>query len=112
MAHVRSEVARRACDFFDLSVFSTRQPDVFNLHHKTVILSEALRRSLANKGLYSAESKDPGDACWQMLLGAFRPQTTPEDKKVTNSEDMYGAAPTTLGFMGIDFPALRALTTR
>ncbi|MEA2540588.1 MAG: hypothetical protein QOH35_1954 [Acidobacteriaceae bacterium] len=36
----------------------------------------------------------------------------PEDKKVTNSEDMYGAAPTTPGFMGIDFPALRALTTR
>src|SRR3984885_8813802 len=46
-----------------------------------VILSEALRRPIANRGLYSAESKDPGDACWQMLLGAFRPQTTPEDKK-------------------------------
>src|SRR6266700_960659 len=74
-------VILRACDFFDLSVFLTPQPDVFNLHHKTVILSEALRRSIANKGLYSAESKDPGDACWQMLLGAFRPQTTPEDKK-------------------------------
>ena len=53
---------------------------------KTVILSEARRRSIVNRGLYSAESKDPGDACWQMLLGAFRPQTTPEDKKVTNSE--------------------------
>ena len=33
-----------------------------------------------------ARIKDPGDACWQMLLGAFRPQTTTEDKKVTNSE--------------------------
>jgi hypothetical protein len=53
---------------------------------KAVILSEAPHRSIANRGLYSAESKDPGDACWQMLLGAFRPQTTPEDKKVTNSE--------------------------
>jgi hypothetical protein len=40
----------------------------------------------SNRGLYGAESKDPGDACWQMLLGPFRPQTTTEDKKVTNSE--------------------------
>ena len=29
---------------------------------------------------FSAESKDPGDACRQILLGAFRPQTTTEDK--------------------------------
>src|SRR5580704_11483572 len=36
--------------------------------------------------LYGAESKDPGDVCWQMLLGAFRPQTTTEDKKITTSE--------------------------
>jgi hypothetical protein len=47
---------------------------------KAVILSEALRRSIAHRELYGAESKDPGDACWQMLLGAFRPQTTTEDK--------------------------------
>jgi hypothetical protein len=53
---------------------------------KAVILSEALRRSIANRGLYGAESKDPGDAYWQMLLGAFRPQTSTEDKKVTNPE--------------------------
>jgi hypothetical protein len=38
--------------------------------------------SIANRGLYRAESKDPGDTCWWMLLGAFRPQTTTEDKKV------------------------------
>jgi hypothetical protein len=58
--------------------------------HKIVILSEALRRSIVNRGLHSAESKDPGDACWQMLLGAFRPQTTPEDKKSqTLSEAPY-----------------------
>src|SRR5882757_1017207 len=74
-------VILRACDFVDLSVFLHTQPDVFNLVHKAVILSEALRRSIANRGLYSAESKDPGDACWQILLGAFRPQPTPEDKK-------------------------------
>jgi len=29
---------------------------------KAVILSEALRRPVANRGLYSAESKDLGDA--------------------------------------------------
>jgi hypothetical protein len=49
------------------------QPAVFQAPDKAVILSEALRRSIANRGLHSAESKDPGDAYWQMLLGAFRP---------------------------------------
>jgi hypothetical protein len=29
---------------------------------------------------------NPGNACWQMLLGVFPPQTTTEDKKVTDSE--------------------------
>jgi hypothetical protein len=55
-----------------------------------VILSEALRRSIENKGLYSAESKDPGDDCWQVLFEAFRPQTTREIKKVTASERSRG----------------------
>jgi hypothetical protein len=79
-------VILRACDFFDLSCFLCIQPAVFKTPNKAVILSEALRRSIANRGLYGAESKDPGDVRWRMLLGAFRPQTTPEDKKVTNSE--------------------------
>jgi hypothetical protein len=70
--------SRLSPGFYPTSCISTRD--------KAVILSEALRRSIANRGLYGAESKDPGDACWQMLLRAFRPQTTPEDKKVTNSE--------------------------
>jgi hypothetical protein len=80
-------VILRACDYFVLSCFSaystsciSRPPD------KAVILSEALCRSIANRELYGAESKDLGDACLQMLLGAFRPQTTTQDKKVTNSE--------------------------
>jgi hypothetical protein len=77
---------RSASDFFDLFLFLHIQPAVFQLPDKAVILSEALRRSIANRGLYGAESKDPGDACWQILLGAFRPQTTTEDKKVTDSE--------------------------
>jgi hypothetical protein len=81
-----TNVILRACDFFDLFVFSAYPISCFKPPDKAVILSEALRRSIANRGLYSAEPKDPGDACWQMLLGAFRPQTTPEDKKVTGSE--------------------------
>src|SRR5882724_3636767 len=32
------------------------------LTHKNVILSEALSRSIASRGLYRAESKDPKDA--------------------------------------------------
>jgi hypothetical protein len=62
------------------------QPAVFQTCDKAVILSEALRRNIANRGRYGAKPKDLGDACWQMLLGAFRPQTTTQDKKVTNSE--------------------------
>jgi hypothetical protein len=52
----------------------------FTLSDKAVILSEALCRFIADRGLYGAESKDPGDDCWQMLLGSFRPQATPEYK--------------------------------
>jgi hypothetical protein len=76
----------RACDLFDFFVFPHIQPVVFKPPGRTVILSEALCRSISNRELYGAESKDPGDACLQMLLGAFRPQTTTQDKKVTNSD--------------------------
>jgi hypothetical protein len=78
-------VILRACDFFDLFVFSAHPTSCISSPDKYVILSEALRRSIANRGLYRAESKDLGDACWQMLLGAFRPQTTTEDKKSQTS---------------------------
>jgi hypothetical protein len=71
--------------FSIFSCFLHIQPAVFQAPDKAVILSEALRRFIANRGLYGAESKDPGDACWQMLLGAFRPQTTTEDKSVRRS---------------------------
>jgi len=64
----------------------------FPTHHKNVILSEALRRYIAKRGLHSAESKDLGGACWQMLLGAFRPQTTPEDKKSQTPSEAEGPA--------------------
>jgi hypothetical protein len=42
------------------------------------------------QGLYGAESKDPGNASWQMLFGAFRPQTTTEDKKSQTPSMMPG----------------------
>jgi hypothetical protein len=51
------------------------QPAVFQAPDKAVILSEAHRRAIANSGPDGAKSKDPGDGHWQMLLGAFRPQT-------------------------------------
>src|SRR5579859_837815 len=54
--------------------------------HKTVILSEAPRRSIAYQRAYSAKSKDLGDASRQMLFGAFWPQTPRENKSVTSSE--------------------------
>jgi hypothetical protein len=79
-------VILRACDFFDLFVFSAYSTSCIPAPDKAVILSGALCRSIPNRELYGAESKDPGDACLQMLLGAFRPQTTTLDKKVTNSE--------------------------
>jgi hypothetical protein len=37
-------------------------------HHEGVILSGAPRRSIAQRTAYGAESKDPGDACWQMFF--------------------------------------------
>jgi hypothetical protein len=68
-------VIRRPCDSFDLFVFSAYPTGYISPPNKAVILSEALRRSIANRRLYGAQSKDPGDACSQMLLGAFRPRT-------------------------------------
>src|ERR1700676_4926552 len=66
--------------------------------------------------LYGAESKDPGNAGWQMLLGAFWPRTAKEDKK---SQPPSEAPNDTAGgrsvecradgariLFGIDFPAL------
>jgi hypothetical protein len=38
---------------------------------KSQALSEALRGSIVNRELFGAESKDPGDACWQMLSASF-----------------------------------------
>jgi hypothetical protein len=54
-----TNVILRACDFFDLFVFSAYPISCFKPPDKAVILSEALRRSIANRGLYSAEPEEP-----------------------------------------------------
>jgi hypothetical protein len=82
----------RACDFFDLFVLFAYPTVCISNPDKAVILSEALRRSIANSRLYGAKSKDPGDACWQMLFGAFRPQTTTEEKKSQTPSEAEGSA--------------------
>jgi len=53
---------------------------------KSQPLSGAPRGSIPYQTAYGAESKDPGDACWQMLFQAFQPRTTSQIKKVTSSE--------------------------
>jgi hypothetical protein len=49
-----SLVIPKGCDFFDFSRFCHTQQNVFQNSHKIVILSEALRRSIANRELYGA----------------------------------------------------------
>jgi hypothetical protein len=56
---------------FSIFPFLHIQPAVFQAPDKAVILSEALRRSIANRELYGAESKDPGDAWGADALGSF-----------------------------------------
>jgi len=53
------------------------QPAVFQAPDKAVILSEALRRPVANRGLYSAESKDPGAAYLTHAVRAFSTTEAP-----------------------------------
>jgi hypothetical protein len=62
-------------------LFLYTQPECFSELPQDRHPERSASRIHANRGPYSAESKDPGDACWQMLFGAFRPETTTEDKK-------------------------------
>ncbi len=65
---------------------------------KSQPLSEAPRRPIAyQRALWRgveepscAESKDPGDACWQLLFGAFRPQTTREIRFTASDRSVPG----------------------
>jgi hypothetical protein len=60
-------------------MFSTRTP---------VILSEAPSRSIEKRTAYGAESKDLGDACWQMFFQAFQPRTATD---LPSSQRLFGA---------------------
>src|SRR6266567_1918696 len=69
----------------------TPQPDVFNLHHKTVILSEAPRGSLSpNRGFTARSRRTPGmlvGRCSSQLSGH---QNDERNQKVTTSERSRG----------------------
>src|ERR1700722_19647747 len=71
-------VILRACDFSIFSCFLYIQPAVFQCPDKAVILSEALRRSIANRGLCGAESKDLED---EHLIDAVRSFSTTEARE-------------------------------
>jgi hypothetical protein len=78
--------SREPATFSIFSYFLRIQPAAFHPPHKSVILSEALRKSIANDRLYGAEPKDPGDAFWQMLLGVSDRKLQRKIKKATNYE--------------------------
>ena len=61
----------RACDFLALPGPCVSDQANCKPPNKTVILSEALRRSMANSRLYGAQSKDPGDAALADALASF-----------------------------------------
>jgi hypothetical protein len=62
---------RRACDFLDLSCFLHIQPAVSQTPNKVVILSEALRRSIANKGALRRAVEGPRRCLLADALGGF-----------------------------------------
>jgi hypothetical protein len=88
-------VRLRVCDFFELLVFFAPDAMFFNPLQRRVILSEAPSQiyriteglmARSRRACPESSRENPGDACWQMLFAAFRPQTTREIKKVTASE--------------------------
>jgi hypothetical protein len=70
-----SFVIPRACDFFDLFVFSAYPTSCISSPRQNRHPERSASQNYRNRALYGAKSKDPGDACWQMLLGAFGPQS-------------------------------------
>jgi hypothetical protein len=66
-------VILRGCDFFDLSCFLHTQPAVFQTCDKAVILSEALRRSIVNKGLMARSRRTPGALTLPIPSVPFQP---------------------------------------
>ena len=80
-------VILRVCDFIGFAKKSTLKTKRLGASKgakiKKVTASErsAARIYRITDG-HGAQSKDPGDACWQMLFPAFQPQTTGQIKKV------------------------------
>src|ERR1700733_6832924 len=68
------------------ALLSFREPVTFSLPPERRHPERSASRISHTREFYGAKSKDPGDACWQMVFGAFRPQTTREIKKVTSSD--------------------------
>jgi hypothetical protein len=85
--------SRATVTFSIFSCFLHIQPAVFQTPDKAVILSEALRRSIAKEGFMARSRGNLGDACKQMLFGAFRPQTIRKIKKLTSSAQRFTAKP-------------------
>jgi len=65
-------VIPRGCDFF-FSVFGTPNQKVFQNFHKTVILSEAPRGSIALTEGLQRVVEGPRECLLAMLFTAFRP---------------------------------------
>jgi hypothetical protein len=79
-------VILRASDYFVLFVFSAYSTSCIQVPRQSRHPERSALQIYRKQRALCAESKDPGDACLQMLSGAFRPQTTTQDKKVTTSE--------------------------
>src|SRR5579859_5037946 len=73
-------VILRACDVFRSFVIFANPTNGSQRPQQSCHPERSAPGSIANRGLHGAESKDLGDTCWQMLLTAFRPQSTPQDK--------------------------------
>src|SRR5580700_7893880 len=59
----------RACDFYDLLVFSAYPISCISSPPQSRHPERSASQIYRKQGVLSAESKDPGDARWQMLFG-------------------------------------------
>jgi hypothetical protein len=81
-------VILRACNFFDLFVFSASNQLYFKPPDRAVILSEALRRSIANRGLYARSRRTSamlvGRCSWELSGRKLH-------RKIKKSQTLSGA---------------------
>src|ERR1700747_2507837 len=88
-------VILRACDLLDLSCLPPIRLAVLQApqssRHPERSASQICRitkgfMARSRRACPERSRRNPGNASWRILLRAFRPQTTTEVKKVTNSE--------------------------